>query len=405
MLCRVRAPDTLASMRLPSILLACAIVAHAPASLAFQPKASPAVPAPQSAVAPAAPTAPPPSEPVGSDRNARIARVLPADPAQRAKTTLTFLAGELTPEQLAELKTLAPNVRVVTGLSRQNVIEHAAEADGIDGRFATPEFLAKATHLSWIHSPSAGVDRLVTMPGLADNTALVLTNARGVHGPAIADHAMAMLLSLTRQLNHYQHAQDKAQWSRDEPPARAVALQDKTMLVVGIGGIGAEIARRAHGFGMHVIATRRSESPAPDYVQRVGKPADLKAMLPLADVVAVCVPLTKETDHLFDADMIAAMKKGAYIINIARGKVIDTDALLAALKDGRLAGAALDVTDPEPLPSGHPLWSTPNVIITPHVAADGEITDQRWWALYKENIRRFGAGQPLLNCVDVKAGY
>lgn len=128
-------------------------------------------------------------------------------------------------------------------------------------------------------------------------------------------------------------------------------------------------------------------------------------MVKEADVVAICVPLTTETEHLFDAGMFEAMKRGSYVINIARGKVIDTQALMAALKDGRVAGAALDVTDPEPLPPGHALWKMPNVIITPHVAADGELTDQRWWALYKENMRRFGAGEPLLNCVDVKAGY
>jgi phosphoglycerate dehydrogenase-like enzyme len=177
------------------------------------------------------------------------------------------------------------------------------------------------------------------------------------------------------------------------------------MLIVGIGGIGSEIAQRAHAFGMRIIATRRSDTPAPDYVERVGKPNELAAMLPEADVVAICVPLTSETENLFDDAMIRRMKPGAYVINIARGRIINTDALIAALKEGRLAGAALDVTDPEPLPAGHALWSAPNVLITPHIAADGELTDQRWWALYKENLRRFGAGEPLLNCVDVQAGY
>jgi len=341
----------------------------------------------------------------GSLRGARIARLLPADPAERAKATLTMLTGNLSDEQVAELAVVAPNVRVIRAADRNAAMEHAATADAIDGRFATAEFLAKATKLSWVHSPSAGVDRLLAIPGIGDRKELVITNARGVHGPAIADHAMGMLLSLTRQLPYYSTLQSKGEWSREDPAQRPIALAGKTMLVVGIGGIGTEIARRAHGFGMKVIATRRSDTPAPDFVDRVGKPAELAAMLPEADVIAICVPLTPETEKLFDDIMLRNVKRGAYLINIARGSIVDTDAMIAALKDGRLAGAALDVTDPEPLPKGHALWKVPNILITPHVASAGELTDERRWALYKENIRRFGAGEPLLNCVDVKAGY
>jgi phosphoglycerate dehydrogenase-like enzyme len=228
---------------------------------------------------------------------------------------------------------------------------------------------------------------------------------RGVHGPAIADHAMAMLLSLTRNLRFYDAAQRQGEWAERDTPTPCVSLHGRTMLVVGMGGIGEEIARRAHGFGMRVIATRRSETPAPDFVERVGKPDQLLGMLPDADVVAICVPLTSETENLFDAKAFAAMKKGSYLINIARGRIVNTDALLAALQSGHLAGACLDVTDPEPLPADHPLWKEPNVIITPHMAAAGEVTEQRHRLLRMENIRRFAAGEPLLNVVDKKAGY
>ncbi len=354
----------------------------------------------QSATAPAAQPELP-----GSLKGASIARPLPADAAERERVTLTFLAMGLSDEHIAEARAVAPNVRIVQVSSREQALEHAAEADGADGRLITPEFLATASHLRWVHSPSAGVERLVGLPGVRERADLVVTNAKGVHGPAIADHAMGMLLSLTRQLPHYHDAQERGEWSREAPKAEAIALQGRTMLIVGIGGIGSEIAQRAHAFGMRIIATRRSDTPAPDYVERVGKPQDLAAMLPEADVVAICVPLTPETESLFDDAMIRRMKPGAYVINIARGRIINTDALIAALNEGRIAGAALDVTDPEPLPAGHALWSAPNVLITPHVAADGELTDQRWWALYKENLRRFGAGEPLLNCVDVAAGY
>ena len=156
-----------------------------------------------------------------------------------------------------------------------------------------------------------------------------------------------------------------------------------------------------------VIATRRSNTPAPDYVEHVGKPQDLLTLLPQADVIAVCVPLTAATEGMFNAEAFDAMKKGAYLINVARGKIVETDALMAALTTGSLAtgGALLDVTEPEPLPADHPLWTMKNVIITPHVSSDAEVTEMRRLALMVENMRRFGAGEPLLNVVDKQAGY
>lgn len=340
----------------------------------------------------------------GSLRNARVARPVPQG---EAAPTLTYLAGALSDQQIEELRQVAPNVRVLRVSGRSEAMDNATEADGVEARFLSPELLTKATKLAWVHATSAGVDRFVSMPALKERASIVVTNSRGVHGPAIADHAIGMLLSLTRRLPEYHDAQQQKKWGvadRENGP-QAVALQGRTMLVVGIGGIGTEIARRAHGFGMRVIATRRTDAPREPFVERVGNPEDLGSMLPEADVVAICVPLTKETEKLFDAGMIRRMKKGSYLINIARGRIVDTDALIAALKDGRLAGAALDVTEPEPLPADHPLWTAPNVLITPHIAADGALTEERWWALYKENIRRFGAGEPLLNCVDVTAGY
>jgi len=345
----------------------------------------------------------PDAESIGSTRNARVAY-----PMHGEKAPLTFLAGELSEQEIAQLKAAAPNVTVLHGLTREQALERAGEANGVDARFATPAFLAKAKSLVWVQAMSAGVDHLIANKALVENDRIVLTNMRAVHAPAIADHAMAMLLTLTRGLPFYAAQQVKGHWNDDAPAAplpRPTALAGKTMLVVGIGGIGTEIAQRAHGFGMRVIATRRSDTPGPAYVERVGKPEDLLKMLPEADVVAVCVPLTSETEHLFDAKAFAAMKPGSYLINIARGRIVDTEALIAALESGKLAGACLDVTDPEPLPDGHELWGMKNVVITPHVASEAELTTERRWALFKENIRRFGAGEPLLNCVDKKAGY
>lgn len=336
---------------------------------------------------------------IGSLRNARVAYPIPAG----EKPRLVFLSSRLVEDERAELAKIAPNVEIITGVNRESALEYAARAQGVEARLISPEFLEKATGLVWVHSPSAGVDWLVGMDGLKGEK-IVLTNSRAVHGPAIADHAFGMLLTLTRNLRAYEAAQAKREWLRDSR-GNAVVLQGKTMLVVGIGGIGEEIARRAHGFGMRVIATRRSDAPAPAYVEKVGKPGDLVSMLPGADVIAVCVPLTAETEGMLGKKEFAAIKKGSYLINIARGKVVDSGAMVAALKDGTLAGACLDVTDPEPLPAGDELWKMQNVIITPHVAADGELTRERGWALLRENVRRFGAGEPLLNVVDMKAGY
>jgi phosphoglycerate dehydrogenase-like enzyme len=348
-------------------------------------------------------TDPPPSTDAatfGSTRNGRVA----IDVAGRTEP-LIMLTGEIPADELEKLATTAPNVKIISGLNRQSALQHAAKAHAVEISVFSPELLDRAPNLVWVQAMSAGVERYLAIKPLAENDRIVFTNMRAVHGPAIADHAMAMLLQLTRNLRHYSVKQSVGEWEDGETPWPSTALGGRTMLVVGLGGIGSEIAIRAHSFGMNVIAIRRSEVPKPEHVQRVGGSGDLLNMLPEADVVAICLPLTTETQGLFNEPAIRACKRGTIIINIARGKIIDTNALVAALNDGHLAGACLDVTDPEPLPKEHALWSMPNVVITPHIAADAELTMERHRALLYENIRRFGAGEPLLNVVDKKAGY
>ncbi|MBK1830272.1 D-2-hydroxyacid dehydrogenase [Verrucomicrobiaceae bacterium R5-34] len=341
------------------------------------------------------------AEDLGSLRNAQVAIEMPD-----TKKQLTYFAGSISKEDQAKIARLAPNVRIVTGLTPKQALARATEAHGASARLVTPEFLAKASNLRWVQAPTAGVDRYLGIKPLIENDKIVMTNARGVHGPAIADHAMAMLLTLTRNLNHYAENQKKGEWDRrGGGTSQQIALKGKTMLVVGLGGIGSEIAQRALGFGMNVIGTRRSDKPSADYISKVGKAKDLLTMLSEADVVALAVPLTDETKDLMNSEAFAAMKQGSYLINIARGKVVNTEAMMKALKSGKLAGACLDVTDPEPLPADHPLWKQANVIITPHIASRAEVTTERRSALLIENLRRFGAGEPLLNCVDKKAGY
>lgn len=325
--------------------------------------------------------------------------------AAPATADLVYLAGPMPAEDLAALRRDAPNLRIVANPSRDEAMRLAPTVNGVDGRFCTPELLRAAPNLQWVQSPSAGVERYVAMPGIRDNDAIVLTNMQGVHGPTIADHAFAMLLALTRDLRHHLDPAHRGTWNRQGSGAERIALSGRTLLVVGLGGIGSEVAQRGKGFGMTVHAIRRSRTPPPPCVDRQETPDKLLALLPEADVVAICLPLTDETEGLFDAEALAAMRPGAFLINVGRGPIVVTDALVRALGEGRLGGACLDVTDPEPLPPDHPLWAFPNVVITPHVSGSSELTQARRREIQLENLRRFGRGEPLLNVVDKRAGY
>ncbi len=178
----------------------------------------------------------------------------------------------------------------------------------------------------------------------------------------------------------------------------------KTLLVIGLGGIGSEIARRANAFGMRVLATDPKVLERPLFVEELHKPEDFHALLPRADVVASAVPLTKQSMRMIGANEFAMMKRGVVLINVSRGKVVNTGALIAALDSGQVSAAGLDVTDPEPLPKGHPLW-TRNAIITPHSAGQSPGGDRRRHEIFRENLRRFAVGEMLLNVVNKKVGY
>jgi phosphoglycerate dehydrogenase-like enzyme len=339
--------------------------------------------------------------PIGSSEGSVVA--MQTDGGQMP---LLYLTASLDEAELARASEQAPNLRIVRPASMEEAMRLAPQVHGIEVRFLTPDFLAAAPQLRWVQATSAGVDRYMGMPELRDNEQIVFTNMQGMHGPTIADHVMGMLLVLTRDLRI--HAQDarRGEWNRNGSGVmEPIALEGRTLLVVGLGGIGREVAKRAKGFGMTVWATKRTPTAPPAYVDRQETSDQLMAMLPEADVVVLCVPLTEETRGLIAAEAFAAMRPGSYLINIARGPVVDTTALMLALQDGTLAGAGLDVTDPEPLPADHPLWQMPNVLITPHVAASSSLTRDDWTRLYRENLRRFAQGLPLLNVVDKRAGY
>jgi phosphoglycerate dehydrogenase-like enzyme len=337
----------------------------------------------------------------GSLRNAVV-----ATPAGVAAGEVVYFARGLSDADRAAVAAFEPPLRVVEGLTREEAVARAHEAHGIDAFYASAEFVAAAPQLTWVQVPSAGVDHYASAAHLVGEPRIVMTNMRAVHGPAIADHVFAMLLALTRDLPVHLAGRASGAWNDDGSGVlEPITLAGRTLLVVGLGGIGSEVAKRAAGFDMRVLATRRSGTDAPPFVERVAGPEALLELLPEADVVVVCVPLTPETDGLFDAAAFAAMKRGAYLVNIARGRVVDTAALVDALHTGRIAGACLDVTEPEPLPADHVLWTFPNVVITPHVAAQSASTLERRSALLVENLRRFAAGEPLLNVVDKRLSY
>ena len=183
------------------------------------------------------------------------------------------------------------------------------------------------------------------------------------------------------------------------------AYRGKTMLIVGYGGVGSEVARRAQAFGMRIIAIRNSKADAPPGVARMGLPPDLPAYVCEADIVVNTLPLTADTRGMFDAAIFGAMKKTAFFVNVGRGGTVDTAALVKALQQGTIGGAGLDVVDPEPVPEGHPLWKTPRLILTPHVSADSDVDEDVRWLLIRENLRRFVAGGKMLSVVDASRGY
>ena len=315
-----------------------------------------------------------------------------------------ILFSNLDPSLLPALQSVAPGVELVPAKDAAEAAKLAAGVDAVMG-FCTPEVLAAGTKIRWIQVYWAGVERCVSIPALAERSILV-TNMQRVAAPVMAEHVLAMMLAFSRGLDFYIVERSAARWTRElPPPAKLVALEGKTVLVVGLGGIGTEVAKRAHALGMRVIATRASGRDGPPFVSYVGLPDELRKLAGEADFIVNTTPLTPATTGVFDAGFFAAAKRGAYFVNVGRGRSVVQVDLVEALKSGRIAGAGLDVTDPEPLPADHPLWKFPNVIITPHVSAESDVDQNVRFAVLRENLRRYVAGEKMLSVVDVSKGY
>ncbi len=313
----------------------------------------------------------------------------------------TSIADKVEPQ----LRTIAPQAEVAhvdqEGVGDANLTDAQVLLRWWMPATTLRRIMAAAPRLRWLHTPSAGVDGLL-IPEVIERR-IVLTNSAGAHAIPIAEFVLLGILGHAKRVRDLAALTPENAWQQ----ARTLhldELSDKTLLILGLGHIGQEIARRAAAFGMRVIGSRRRPAPLAGVERVVGEDA-WRALLPEADYVVIATPLTSATRGMLDAAALAQMRPNAYLINIARGEIIDTAALIAALEQGRLAGAALDVLPEEPLPPEHPLWRTPNVWITPHISSSSPRTSERAIAIFLENVRRDMAGQPFVNLVDQQAGY
>ncbi|MGI6359151.1 MAG: D-2-hydroxyacid dehydrogenase [Bacillota bacterium] len=303
-----------------------------------------------------------------------------------------------TEEQLSAIRELLPEATITVTREEEEIRQAMRTAEVIWGSHYLPEMLPEAKSLRLIQVAFAGVDRLMVPQLLAHKA--VLANARGIHGTTIAEHVFMLMLALARQLPATMRAADRKEWTR----TGAAVLEGSTMGIVGYGSIGQAIARRAKAFGMQVLATRRHAQPD-QWADQVWDNSGLPDLLRQSDYVILATPLTTETYHLIGSEELAMMKDSAVLVNIARGAVVDEKALIACLQAGGIRGAGLDVFETEPLPADSPLWSMPNVVITPHQAGSMPDYDQRAFAVFMDNLKRLQAGEPLLNVVDKQAGY
>jgi phosphoglycerate dehydrogenase-like enzyme len=326
--------------------------------------------------------------------------------------------------RLSWLQAVAPGVRLIAVHNKGEVLAQIADADALIRLPCEREYLENGKKLQWIQQGSVSVagcfqvaehsDTVQEVPQALMDGTVVITNLSGVLARPLAEHAIAMMMTLGRGLDLYVKQQEQRHFQRDAiPPNRLWIFQGRTLLVVGLGSIGTNVAEIAHGLGMTVIATRNSSHQGPEYVSYVGLPNELPDLIGRADVVVLAAPLTPETKRLFDAGMLKRMKKGALLINVASGGEVVSADLIDALKSGQIGGAGLDLADPanpSNLSPNDPLFSAPNLIMTPETASHAvETADasggEDMWVIARENLGRYVAGDRLYAVVDPKRGY
>lgn len=299
------------------------------------------------------------------------------------------------------------DIEVVRLTNYDGIEQEISDAEVVFTSSLRPEQFHAARRLRWIHSPAAAVHPLL-FPELV-NSDVILTNARDVHGAVVAEHVIALIFALAKQIPRAVRFQQQHVWGQEavwQGSLRPREIAGTTLGLVGLGSIGRNVAKRAAGLGMLVIAVReRAEQKPPDFVEECFPTARLNEMLAQADYVVLAIPITPATKGIIGRDQLAKMKPDACLINVGRGPSIDEPALIEALRNRTIGGAALDVFDTEPLPAESPLWNLENLLITPHTAG---MTDKLWerhYDLFSENLRRYQRGETLLALVDKRRGY
>jgi len=309
---------------------------------------------------------------------------------------------EIVDEYIARIRGLVVGHDLVVCEDDASARWEMADADIFVGWRITPEVFGEARRLRWIQFGSAGIDHTLFPELLASD--VILTTMVGIHTSCVAEHVFALMLALSRRLEVAFGLQSDRRFDRSDLASSSDELAGKTIGIVGLGRIGQAIARIAMAFGMGVVGTKRT--PAPELmVDEVFVPEDLPSMLPKCDYLVLVVPLTNDTRALIGPDEIALMKDGACLINVARGAMVDHDALADALHSGKLRGAALDVFPREPLPPESPIWDMPNTIITPHTAGSNPDYAKRAFNIFATNFNAFTAGSEMVNVYDRKRGY
>jgi len=296
-----------------------------------------------------------------------------------------------------------PGLEIARASTPDEIATELADTEIYYG-YPTAETRAAAPALRWIQSPSAGVEHVARIPSLVESE-IIVTNTRGAHGPSIGEHVFALLLAHTRRLPSCLDWQREHHWGRVEGYRTAREIMGSTMGIIGFGAIGRGVAQRALGFEMRLLAVDAQAVDGEPYLDEVWPVSRLPELLEQSHAVVVTAPYTAESHHLLDADMLARMRPDAYLIVVSRGGIVDEAALAGALGAGRLAGAALDVTETEPLPTDSPLWDVPNLIITPHLAGASAEKERRCVEIFRDNLLRFTNNEPLHNVVDKRLGY
>lgn len=298
-----------------------------------------------------------------------------------------------------------PHVTFVAPTQPDELAAEVRDADAYLGRISRDTFLSAGPKLRWVHSIGAGIETMAVIPELVESN-VVVTNTRGAHAPCIAEHAFGFLLTLSRHLTLLVDDQRQHVWRRrGELPSTMRELTGMTMVVVGMGNIGRAIAKRAVAFEMKVLGVDVRPGDPMAGVEAIWPVERLDEALGRAEVLAVAVPLTAATRGLIDAQRLALLPDGADVLVLSRGGIVDEEALADGLRSGRIAGAGLDVFATEPLPADSPIWDAPNLLISPHCSPKSRQTEERTWAITRDNVRRFVTGEPLVNLCDTRAGF